>query len=237
LLALAAGCTTNPATGEKQLRIISTYEEVRMGRRIDAEVRKQYRAVSGTAEAERIARIGARVAAVAERRDVSYSFTLLETRELNAFAAPGGFVYVTTELIDFCESDAELAAVIGHEVGHISAMHSVQQMQRQLGYQILRDLAVGEEESQAAAAADIAFDTVVMTGFSREQEFEADKLGVRYSAKAGYNPYGMANFLIRLAERNRETIVDRVFEFLLSHPNLGERSRRAERYARQYAGE
>jgi len=235
--ALTCGCATNPVTGEAELRLISTAQEVEMGGRIDAQVRQQYRVESETAAAERVGRLGQRVAAVSDRQDIQYHFALIDSPELNAFAAPGGYVYVTKELVNAAGDDAELAAVIAHEVGHVAAFHSVNEMQRRLGYDIFRSLMFGDADSpQAVQAADAAFNGVVMTGFSREDEYEADRLGVKYAAKAGYDPYGLANFFVKLEERQRQGIVDRAFEFLMSHPNTEDRRRKAEKEAARYAG-
>ena len=231
------GCQINPVSGEQELRFISRDQEVEMGTRIDGEVRNQYRVLTGTAEADRVAAIGAKIATVSDRKDVQYHFFLVESGELNAFAAPGGFVYVTTETVRVAGDDAELAAVIGHEVGHVAAYHSVHQMQKALGWNILSALIFDNPESETAAqAADIAFNNVVMTGFSRNDERQADDLGVKYAAKAGYDPYGLARFFAKLEERQQAGVMDRAFEFLMSHPDTGERKRRAEAEAARYAG-
>lgn len=235
LAAFAAGCVTNPVSGQTQLRVISTEEEVALGGNLDDRIRREYNVVTGTPAAERVARIGEKIAAVADRRDVDYHFALLESDELNAFAAPGGFIYVTTETERVAETDAELAAVIAHEVGHVAALHSVNQMQRALAYDILAALVLGEDRQRLADAADIAFNAVIMTGFSRQDELQADELGVKYAWKAGYDPYGLADFFVELQERNQETMIDAAFEFLRSHPGISERRRRAELLAARYA--
>ncbi|MHC4713967.1 MAG: M48 family metalloprotease, partial [Planctomycetota bacterium] len=217
------------------LRIITAEQEIGIGTNIDAEVRGQYPAVVGTPAAARVQRIGEKIAAVSDRRDVPYRFTLIESNQLNAFAAPGGFIYVTTETEKVAATDAELAAIIAHEVGHVAALHSVNQIQRALGYHYLSALVLGENQEEVKEAADIAFNSVIMTGFSRQDELQADDLGVKYSWKAGYDPYGLANFFIKLQLRNQETVVDRTFEFLRSHPVISERRRRAEALAASYA--
>ena len=230
------GCATNPVTGEEELRIISTQQEVEMGGRIDVQVRSQYRAVTGTPEAVRVETIGAKMAAVCDRRDIQYHFALLDSAELNAFAAPGGYIYVTTTLLRAVGDDSELAAVIGHEVGHVAAFHSVHQMQRALGWDIMKALILEDRASQRATnAADIAFNKVVMTGFSRKDEDQADDLGVKYSAKGGYDPYGMGRFFVKLGQLQRENRANKAFEFLMSHPNTESRRQRAEAEAAKYA--
>lgn len=236
LMLAASGCVTNPVTGEEQLRIISTSEEVAMGVRLDEQVRSQYKVVTGTAAADRVERIGRRIAAVSDRDDIEYHFALIAGDELNAFAAPGGFIYVTSELLNVAENDAELAAVIAHEVGHVAALHSVNQIQLHLGYRLLSALVFGKDKETEAEAADVAFNTLIATGFSRRDEFQADELGVKYAAKAGYDPYGLANFFAKLQQREQEGILDKALEIVRSHPITSERRRRAEGYAAAYAG-
>jgi len=234
-LGFSSGCATNPVTGRQGRGNIAVADEVEMGKRLDGKVRRQYRVVTGTSEAERVERTGSRIAAVSDRRDIGYYFALVESGELNAFATPGGYIYVTSELNKMANDD-ELAAVIGHEVGHVAAYHSVNQMQKELGYNIFTALIRGDRRSQAAVqAADIAFDTVIMTGFSTEDEFQADQLGVKYCAKAGYDPRAMASFLGKLEERNKEGLVDKAFEFMLSNRNIAQRRKRAEAEAALYA--
>lgn len=234
-LVAAAGCATNAVTGEREIRFISTADEVEMGKRIDAQLRTEYTVVTDTAQARRVAAIGEKVGRVSDRRDVEYHFALIDSGELNAFAAPGGFIYVTTELAALAD-DSELAAVMGHEVGHVAAGHSVQQLQRAVGYTVLRDLLLGSEGSEAAStAADIAFGSIIQTKFSRDDEYQSDDLGVKYSAKAGYDPYGMSRFFVKLKERQEAGVVDDALEILRSHPNTDKRRERAEIEAGRYA--
>lgn len=233
--ALASGCAVNPVSGQSELRLVGVQEEINIGRNVDAEIGKQYKVQTGTAAAERVQRIGEKIAAVSDRRNIDYHFTLLESDQLNAFAAPGGFIYVTTETEKVTATDSELAAVIGHEVGHVAALHSVNQLQKSLGYDIFSSLAFGRDQVAARKAADIAFNNVIMTGFSRQDELQADELGIKYSWRAGYDPYGLASFFTKLQERNRETAVDRTFEFLRSHPLDSTRLGRAESLASYYA--
>ncbi len=235
LTVFAAGCVTNPATGQAQLNIITTPQEITIGENIDAQVRRQYTVITGTPQADRVKRIGARIAQASDRPGIQYHFTLLESDDVNAFAAPGGFIYVTTGLLAMVENDAELAGVIAHEVGHVAAFHSIRQMQQHLGYSILRNLVFDEDDAKAAGAADIAFNTIIMTGFSRRDEYQADKLGIKYAAAAGYDPYGLANFFVKLQQREREGILDKAFEIVMSHPITSQRRRRAEAYAAEYA--
>jgi predicted Zn-dependent protease len=110
-------------------------------------------------------------------------------------------------------------------------------VQRALGYELLKALVFGDSKSaEAATAADIAFNNILMTGFSREDEYQADTLGVKYSSKAGYDPYGLANFFVKLQEREGAGANDRTFEFLMSHPNTADRKQRAEAEAAKYVG-
>ncbi len=232
--ALATGCVTNPATGQSQLRLVSSADEINMGQQIDGTVRAEYPVVTGTPAAQRVERIGAKIAAVSPEKTFPYHFALIQTDDVNAFAAPGGYIYVTTALEKLADSDAELAAVMAHEVGHVAAHHSVSQLQKAMGYQLFQALILGDKGSPLAkTAADVAFNSVIMTGFSRQDEYQADELGVKYASEAGYDPYGMADFFAKLAKVEGDSTKN--FEFLLSHPNTEERRRRAEGMAAQYA--
>lgn len=234
LAVFVVGCATNPVTGKEQLSLISTSDEVSMGQKIDQQVRSQYPVVTGTPAAERVQRVGARIAAASDRKDLTYHYALIQSKDVNAFATPGGYIYVTTAAEQLAQPDDELAAVLGHETGHVAARHSVQQLQDQMGYTLLKDLILGTKGGPAAqAAADVAFNSIIMTGFSRKDEYQADQLGVKYAAKAGYDPYGEANFFAKLAKVTGPT--NKNFEFLMDHPDTEARRQKALALAAQYS--
>ena len=147
-----------------------------------------------------VRQIGQSVAAVAER-DIPYEFALLNSDVPNAFALPGGKVYVTAGLMDIMTNERELAAVLGHEVGHVAALHNVKGLQRQLGAEVLAQIAaeiVGGKSGQVAGAATKIVGGMMTLKYSRADEYQADELGIRYLAKAGHSPWGMVELLAAL---------------------------------------
>ena len=195
---VAAGCTANPATGRQDFTpFMGPAEEAAVG----AEEHPKLLAAFGGAYDERgalaayVNALGRRLQLASEQREQRFTFTIVNSDEVNAFALPGGYVYVTRGLMALANSEAELAGVIAHEIGHVTARHTAQRYNQaifaQLGAAML-GVAVGNQLiadlAQFGAAA-------YLQGYSREQEFEADQLGIRYLRGAGYDPRAMASFL------------------------------------------
>lgn len=206
--AALVGCTQvrNPATGALQYTTLSQQDEQRLGAEEHPKVLSSFGgAYQGTRAAEYVSEIGQRLAAVSELPDQAFTFTLLDSPVVNAFALPGGYVYVTRGLMALAADEAELAGVIAHEIGHVTGRHTAQR-QTQATYAqgasalgvVLGGLFLGEAGAKAAAqVAQTAAPAWVMS-YSRDQEFEADQLGIRYLTRAGYDPRAMATFLGRL---------------------------------------
>jgi predicted Zn-dependent protease len=149
-----------------------------------------------------------------------YEFTLVRSDVPNAFALPGGKIFITAGLMGIMENERELAAVLGHEVGHVAAQHNVDRMQKQMGAQVLIEVVQkigGPDYGQAAGAATEVAATMAMLSYSRGDELWADKLGIRYMEKAGYNPYGMVELLTHLGELD-ESEKSTVGELFRTHP-------------------
>ncbi len=166
-----------------------------------------------------------------DRPDIEYYFTLIDNdTAVNAFAVPGGYIYLYTGLIKAVRNEAELAGVIGHELGHITKRHGVKLMIQQRGYDFALDILVGDS-SLARTALDIAGGLTFLK-YSRDNEYEADSLAVVYTADAGFNPTGMKTFLQLLAAEGEP-----VFEKLSTHPASSNRIEDVEKVlARQPAG-
>jgi len=232
ILFLLSGCTTiyNSATGRNETLLIDTREEVSLGRGMDKQIRSEMKLLRNPQEQARLDKIGARIALVSDRQDLKYHFNIVDDKEFNAFAIPGGNVYVNSGLIQAANDD-ELAAVVGHEVGHIAARHSVKRLQAVLGYQLIAAIALGASgQAQVLQAVDVVFNVVVL-GYGRKDEFLADKLGIKYAHAAGFNPYGMITFFQKLQKEAKSTNFNLVF--LSSHPPIEDRIRQAEdEYAR-----
>ncbi len=221
------GCATiyNPATQKKELILIDTQAEVLLGRNMDVQVAQSFEVIKDAGPSERVNKIGRDIALVADRQDLKYVFRIVKNKEVNAFATPGGFIYLNTGLLDRVDDD-ELACVLAHEVGHIAARHIVKKLQTQIGYDILMSLAFGKggaEEVQKAI--NITFNLVSL-GYSRDDEYLADKLAVKYAYKAGYDPEAMIRFFKKLKELEKDKTVATPL-FLRSHPYLDQRITRA----------
>ncbi len=223
-LFLLGGCVTvyNPATEKRESLLISTEGEVAIGRDMDKEIRKKYAVVDDYRTQARLNAIGRRVAAASDRQDVTYYFNAIQDKELNAFATPGGYVYVNSGLMEAANDD-ELACVLAHEIGHIAARHSVKKLQTVMGYQILMGIALGVSGQQTMGKAmDVVFDLVHL-GYSRKDELLADKLSVRYARRAGFSPYAMVTFLKKLDTDSVSAGTHYKPAFLSSHPQVQER--------------
>lgn len=194
LLALLAGCATTGPHGEQSLILIDTATEVQMGLETDKGIRQEYPVYPDPELAAYVSGVGARVAENSERTDVKYTFTVLDTDVVNAFAAPGGYVYVTTGLLRAADDEAELAGVLAHEVGHVIGRHAVRQIQQAMGVQVAAQLLLGDHDNQAWQQLSGLGAQLFMMKHSREHEFQADQFGVKYAIAAGYDPNGIVDF-------------------------------------------
>lgn len=194
LIAGLFGCAENPVTGRQNLVLMSAADEVRAGREADAEIRKEFGVYNNQALQQYVERVGQRVARTSHRGDLAYRFTVLDSPEINAFALPGGYVYVTRGMLAYLNTEAELAAVLGHEIGHVTARHAVQQQSAATAANLgimLGSIFLPELRSQAAQTLLGAVGGSILSGYGREHELEADRLGAEYLARAGYNPQAM----------------------------------------------
>lgn len=218
------GCVTiyNPATQRKETLLIDTEGEVALGRNMDRDIQRKLKILQEPQMQNRLEDIGAGVAGFSDRQDVGYHFRIVKDKDLNAFAIPGGFIYVNSGLMDIATDD-ELACVLAHEIGHIAARHSVKKIQAVMGYQLVMGIILGVSGKQRISeATDIVFN-VVSLGYSRKDEFLADKLAVKYAKKSGFNPYAMVTFFERLKQKAREKGPNFNLVFLSSHPPIEDR--------------
>lgn len=180
--------------------IISTKEEISIGRSVAKDLEKQYGLVSDQELQDRVARIGAKIAAVSDRKDLTYSFKVLNSKDVNALALPGGFIYVFKGLVDYMPSDEELAGVLSHEVGHVVKRHTVKQMEKSLVAQVLFGVLFGD---RGVLLQNLAYNAI-MAGYSRSDERDADQVGFYQAVKAGYNPYSMLMTLQKLDDLDKK---------------------------------
>lgn len=230
LILILSGCATmyNPATQRREIVVINTKQEVSLGRSMDKEVRKKFKALQDQEMQKRLDAIGIKIAAASDRQDLRYSFTILNDKELNAFTIPGGYIYVNNALMQAANDD-ELACVLAHEVGHVAARHSVKKLETSMGYQILASIAAGVSGQGAIVnATDIVF-SLTSLGYSRKDELLSDKLAVKYARKAGYSPIGMITFLDKLKKEAEKKGKNINIPFLNSHPPLKDRIKNMEK--------
>jgi predicted Zn-dependent protease len=239
LLTVFLACAVNPVTGKKEFMLVSQADELALGRQTDAEVISQYGLYTDEALQAYVSMLGKKMAAITHRPELPYEFKVLDTDVLNAFAVPGGYVYFTREIMAYLNDEAELAGVMGHELGHIAARHSAQQMtQAQL---VSLGLGLGSALSETFAKyAGIASFGVQMLflRFSRDHERQADQLGVEYMTKTGYDGQAMAEFFTTLERLNPDD--GSIPAWFSTHPNPVDRVAAVQRYTlewkQQYPG-
>ncbi len=220
------GCSTeyNLATKQEEVFFYSTEKEVKMGESIAKQAEAELKFVEDPLIQKRVEDIGRKIVAVCDRKDIDYHFYVLEDEEVNAFSLPGGFVYVNKGLVERVANDDELACVIGHEVGHIVARHSIKKLQAVMGYSILKLLTMAAPQAaQGGNAADVAF-VSIMSGYGREDELLADQLGTRYAKAVGYNPRAMIAFLKKLEDVERRRPLQEK-SYFKTHPYAPDRVR------------
>ena len=243
LLALS-GCSINPATGEQSFTaFMSPAEEREAGRLEHPKILKQFGGAYDDAElGSYVRRIGARLASVSEMPDLGFTFTVLNDDQVNAFALPGGYVYVTRGLLALADDEAEMAGVIAHEIGHVTARHSAQRYSQavaaKLGLSLLDVLASAAGTLTGATDAASLGAQLYLQSYSREHELQADMLGIRYLVRAGYDTNAMTSFLGAIEDHSRleatiqgRSEADQRFSLLSTHPRTPERISQAQRLA------
>lgn len=238
LSSVLSGCATeyNIATQTEEWIYYDTNKEVSIGKSVARQIEKTYQITTNAVLQERVKRIGERIAAVCDRKEIMYYFNVLEAREekdkkdideeVNAMALPGGYIYCFKGLFKAANpTDDELASVLAHEVGHIVAKHSLKKLQGSMGYMLLRIAAMQVPDAAGALGygVDAAFYELMM-GYSREDELLADRLGARYARLAGFDPRGMITFLEKLQAINRKKPL-RPFSYGRTHPYAPDRIR------------
>lgn len=224
-----SGCVTqeyNAATGREDIMMVTTEKEIDMGRSIAESIEKstEIELDPDPLMSERVRQIGQRIAAVSDRQEVNYTFRVIDEDEVNAFALPGGYIFLFRGLVEKVESDDELASVMAHEVAHVVARHSIKRLQGGVGYTILQILmAVSGSSGSDMRGVNAAFGQLIMS-YSREDEALADKIAVKYLKEAGFDPKAMISFLEKMQEVNRERPI-RPYSSYRSHPHIADRIR------------
>jgi predicted Zn-dependent protease len=188
---LLSACAVNPVSGDLDFVTMSEQQEIHTGARYHEQILKEYGVYEAPELQNHISRLGKELAARSHRNDLIYRFTVLDSPEVNAFALPGGYVYITRGILSYLNSDAEVAGVLGHEIGHITARHGVKQQSAATGWQFISAVVAVKTGSQTYADLSNILGGALLSGYGREQELEADRLGAEYIANIGFDPNQM----------------------------------------------
>ena len=204
VLVLAGACATNPVTGRKDVALMSEAQEIEIGRKMHPQILQEYGRYDDELLQQYVNSVGQRIGAASHRPGLQYTFTVLDSADVNAFALPGGYIYITRGIMAYLNSEAELAAVLGHEVGHVTARHSVRQQSGAtaagVGAMIVGILTGSADLANVANAAG----TALVSGYGRDMELEADQIGAEYLNRIGYEPEEMID-VVRLL-KNQEML-------------------------------
>ncbi len=219
-LLLLAACAVNPVTGERQFVLMTESQEIQMGREADRDIVASMGLVPDERLQAYVSELGMTMAGASERPDLPWTFRVVDDPLINAFALPGGFIYVTRGILAHFESEAELVGVLGHEIGHVTARHSVSRISKTqlaagvwgMGSVLVPELR--DYEALAGVGLQLAF-----LKFSRDDERQSDRLGVRYMAQAGYDPGELSEVMGMLARVTSGEDGSGPPEWLSTHPN------------------
>jgi len=215
-----SACVVNPATGSRQLTLMTEGQEIQMGLDADPGIVASMGLYPDEGLQSYVQELGSELAARSERPDLPWTFRVLDDPLINAFALPGGFIYVTRGILAYLDSEAELAGVLGHEIGHVTARHSVNQASKailaQLGMGI--GIALKPELQQYEGLASASFQLLFLK-FGRDDERQSDELGVRYMSRLGYDPARLSGVMAMLGQRSSGGEEGRPPEWLSTHPN------------------
>ena len=226
LISYFSTSSENPVTGEKQRVRMTAEEEINVGRQLAPQMAAQFGGVSANPARERVKQVGERIVArsSASKTPYKYSFYLLADRKtVNAFALPGGQIFITEALLGLLNSEDELAAVLGHEVGHVLARHSAEHLaKQQLTQQLIGAVVIGSGSYDTAQLAQLAGSLINMK-HGREDEIESDTLGLQLVREAGYDPRAMIAVMQALEKASGGS---RQPEFASTHPSPANRIQR-----------
>jgi predicted Zn-dependent protease len=185
---LTSACATNPATGEHDIVLMSESSEIKKGREMHEEMIKKGAAYDDQNVQAYVDKIGQDLAAHSDRPDLTYTFTVIDDASINAFAFPGGYIYINRGLMVYLDNEAELAAVLAHEIGHVTARHAVRQQTAAATNKALSQVAYVFTGSADLAQASNTYGTSLVRGYGRDHELEADSEGATYLYNSGYDP-------------------------------------------------
>ena len=215
LLCLGAGCAVNPITGEEELMFLPEEQDFAIGKKYAPELEKQMggRINSGSLQ-NYVDTVGQKIARVSHRKSWEYHFVALNDDSVNAFALPGGYIFVTKGMLKQLTTESQLAAILAHETAHVVARDTAVLMSREIGIGILLSAVTSESTSRSVTTAANLTRQILGLRFSRKDERDADLAGLGYMARAGYNPHGMVETMQML--QNQQQV--RPIEFFSTHP-------------------
>jgi predicted Zn-dependent protease len=224
IILLGLSCAVSHVTGKKQFMMMSEAQEIEMGRQYDPQVMATFGEYKNDRIQAFLQQKGNELAKISHWPGLEYHVKVLDSPVVNAFAVPGGYIYLTRGILAQLNNEAELAGIIGHEMGHITARHSVSQMSKQqLGQMLLVAGMIASEDFRPYAGYAMMGMQLLFLKFSRDDEREADRLGVEYSSKTGYDAHKMADFFLVLNKMNMQSEQNGVPTFLSTHPDPGDR--------------
>jgi predicted Zn-dependent protease len=224
VMLMIPSCAINPVTGKRQLMFMSEAQEVQLGSQYDPQITASFGEYSDEPVQALIRKHGVEMGKISHRPELEYHFKILDSPVINAFALPGGYIYLTRGILAQFNNEAELMGVLGHEMGHITARHSAcQQSKQQVGQLVLTGGMIASKEFRRYGQHAMQGMQLLFLSFSRENEREADRLGVEYASKIGYDAAKMADFYQVLVRMNMASEHGGVPTFLSTHPDPGDR--------------
>lgn len=222
---LFASCAKNPVTGKSQLVLMSEAQEIAMGQEADPQIIAQYGLYEDSSLQRFITEKGKAMGAISHRPNLDYYFRVVDSEVLNAFAVPGGYVYFTRGIMAHFNNEAEFAGVLGHEIGHITARHTVQQQTRQMlgSLGLIAGIIIKPELGRFAEQASQGLGLLFLK-YGRDAERQSDQLGVEYSTKIKYDAHQMAQFFNTLKRQSQASGKEELPDFLSTHPNPDDRN-------------
>jgi predicted Zn-dependent protease len=226
---VTAACATNPATGKRELNLMSESQEIALGKQSDGQIRQEMGIVTDQGLQQYVDRVARPLAAGSERPSLPWTFAVVDAPAVNAFALPGGYVYVTRGILAHLNSEAELAGVLGHEIAHVTARHSAAQYSKQTAGSL--GLLLGQifvpELRPFGQAAEAGLGLLFLK-FGRDDELEADNLGAGYATAQGWDPRGVASMLETLGRLGETTDRKGIPNWMSTHPMPADRVVRLE---------
>jgi predicted Zn-dependent protease len=224
ILGFFTACAVNPVTGKRELMLLSESDEIKLGQTTDKSVVAMYGIYDDASLNQYISDLGNKMVPVSHRPNLKFEFKVMDSPVINAFAVPGGFVYITRGILAYLNNEAELAGVIGHEIGHVTARHSAKQYTNAQLAQFGLGLGsvLSEDFARYAGLAEQGIGLLFLK-FSRDNESQSDDLGVEYSTKVGYDAREMANFFVTLNRMQAGGTSGGLPDWFSTHPNPADR--------------